>query len=70
MTYYIELLLHSYKAQLLIGPCSEGKYVVRARRSSQEDWIVVEHKYLTLALYELCNRLWEKDQSLLQPAHP
>ncbi len=70
MTYYIELLLHNYKAQLLIGPYSDGKYVVRARRTSKDDWIVEEHKYLTLALYELCNRLWEKDQSLQQAAHP
>ncbi len=70
MTYYLELLLHNYKAQLLIGPYQHGKHLVRARRSSSDDWITVEHKYLIIALYELCNRLWEQDNRLPQPAEP
>ena len=70
MTYYLDLLTKTYKAQVLINPYNGNGYLVRARLNSGSEWVEAQEKHLIIALYEVCNRLWELQQRLPQPGKP
>ena len=70
MTYYLDLLTKTYKAQVLINPHNGDGYLVRARFNTGDQWVEAQEKYLIIALYEVCNRLWELRQALPQPGEP
>jgi predicted ATPase len=65
--YYFDLLLRSYKAQLLISPPTAEGYTVRARRKASDEWATATHELLGVALYEVCNLLYEADRKLIKP---
>lgn len=70
MTYYLDLLTKTYKAQVLINPYNGEGYLVRARFNASGEWVEAQSKHLVIALYEVCNRLWELRQGLPQPGKP